>query len=105
MRSDIFLIIAGMAAVTFLTRFGALGLFRFMPPWLEKWLKYVPTAVLTILIVPALVMPAGRVDISLQNDYLLAGIVAALVAYKTRNVTATLGLSMMVMFSLRWWSV
>ncbi|MBM7866931.1 AzlD domain-containing protein [Heliobacterium gestii] len=105
MRSDIFLIIAGMAGVTFLTRFGALGLYRFMPPWLEKWLKYVPTAVLTILIAPALLMPAGRIDLSLHNDYLLAGLVAGLVAYKTSNVTATLGLSMAVMFSLRWWHI
>ncbi|MBC9784124.1 AzlD domain-containing protein [Heliobacterium chlorum] len=105
MRSDIFWLILGMTAVTYMTRISSLGLIRFMPPWMEKWLKYVPTSVLTILIVPALLLPQGRLDISLQNHYLLAGLVAALVAYKTRNVTATLGLGMAVMFSLRWLSI
>lgn len=103
MRSEIILIIMGMAVVTFATRFSCVALFRQtgMPVWLERWLKHIPTAILTALIVPALVLPKGQIDISFQNHYLLAGFVAALVAYKTSNIIATLTLGMGTMLVLR----
>lgn len=103
MRSEIVFIIVGMALATFLTRFGCLILFRYIgiPSLLEGWLKYVPTAILTALIMPALLLPKGYLDISLHNHYLLAGIVAAIVAYKSRNIIATIGLGIMVMLSMR----
>lgn len=103
MRSDILLIILGMTVVTFLTRFGSLALFRLtgVPSWLEKWLKHVPVAILTALIVPSLVFPKGTIDLSFHNHYLLAGIIAAVTAYKTHNIIPTLSLGMLVMFSLR----
>lgn len=103
MRSEVFYIIIGMTLVTYFTRFGALALFRFtgVPTWLNRWLKYVPVAILTSLIVPALLLPKGYLDISLQNHYLIAGIAAAFVAYKSRNIIATLGLGMLIMFALK----
>jgi len=105
-RSEIFLLIAGMALVTFATRFSCLALFRQtgMPDWLERWLKHIPAAILTALIAPALVLPKGQIDISLQNHYLLAGLVAALVAYKSRNIVVTLVLGMGTMLTLRFLS-
>lgn len=106
MRSEIFFIIAGMALVTFATRFSCVALFRQtgMPDWLERWLKHIPTAILTALIVPALVMPKGHIDISFTNHYLLAGLIAAFAAYKTRNIITTLSLGMGTMLALRFWS-
>ena len=106
-RSEIFLIILGMAAVTFLTRFGAPVLFRYtgIPLWLERWLKHIPTAILTALIVPSLLLPRGHLDLSVHNHYLLAGIVAAVVAYKSRNVIITIGLGIITMFTLRWFGL
>lgn len=103
MRSEVFYIIIGMTLVTYFTRFGALALFRFLgvPTRLNRWLKYVPVAILTSLIVPALLLPKGYLDISLQNHYLIAGIAAAFVAYKSRNIIATLGLGMLIMFALK----
>jgi branched-subunit amino acid transport protein len=103
MRVEILLIIFGMAAVTFFTRFGTFALFRQtgVPCWLGRWLKHIPTAILTALIMPALLLPEGHLDISLHNHYLLAGAVAALVAYKSQNIVATLGLGMTTMFVLR----
>ncbi|MDO0823831.1 AzlD domain-containing protein [Desulfosporosinus nitroreducens] len=103
MRSEVFYIIIGMTLVTYFTRFGALALFRFtgVPIWLNRWLKYVPVAILTSLIVPLLLLPKGYLDISLHNHYLIAGIVAAFVAYKSRNIIVTLGLGMSVMFILK----
>lgn len=103
MRSEVLYIIIGMALVTYFTRFGALALFRFtgVPIWLNRWLKYVPVAILTSLIIPSLLLPKGYLDISFQNHYLIAGIVAAFVAYKSRNIIATLGLGMSIMFVLK----
>ncbi len=103
MRSEIFLIIFGMAAVTFATRFSCVALFSKtgMPKWLERWLKHIPNAILTALIVPALLLPQGQIDISWQNHYLIAGMVAAVIAYKSRNIIATLLLGMGTMLVLR----
>lgn len=103
MRIEVFYIIIGMTLVTYFTRIGALALFRFtgIPTWLNRWLKYVPVAILTALIVPSLLMPKGYLDISLNNHYLIAGIAAAFVAYNTRNIIATLGIGMSIMFVLK----
>ena len=103
MRSDVFLIITGMALVTYFTRIGALALFRYtgVPTWLNRWLKYVPVAILTALIVPSLLLPKGYLDISLNNHYLIAGIIAAFVAYKSRNIILTLVLGMSIMLVLK----
>lgn len=103
MRNEILFIIFSMAVVTFATRFGCVALFRQteIPSWLKRWLKHIPTAMLTALIMPALILPKGEIDLSLQNHYLLAGILAAIVAYKSRNIVATLALGMGAMFALR----
>ncbi len=103
MRPEILLLICGMAFVTFFTRFASLGLFRTIgiPVWLERWLKHIPNAILTALIVPALLLPQGELDFSLHNHYLIAGVIAAIVALRTRNITATLLLGMGAMIILR----
>ena len=103
MRNEILVVILAMAAVTFATRFGSIALFRQteMPDWLERWLKHIPTAILTALIVPALLLPKGQLDITLHNHYLLAGILAAVVAYKSRNIVYTIVLGMGTMIVLR----
>lgn len=106
MHSNILLIIIGMAAVTFFTRYACLALFNHggISARLAKWLKYVPTAILSALIAPALLLPTGSLDVSINNHYLLAGAVAALTAYISRNVIATMGLGLAVMFALRWFN-
>lgn len=105
MRSDIVLIILGMAAVTFLTRFGAQLVFRGagIPSWLHRWLKHVPIGILTALIVPSLVLPRGSLDLTWHNPYLLAGFVAAFAAWRFRNVPLTMGVGMATILLLRLW--
>lgn len=103
MRSEIFLLIVGMTIVTYLTRYSPLLLFRStgVPGWVEEWMKPIPVAVLTALIVPSLFLQEGILSISLENHYLVAGIAAALIAWKTRNILLTLGLSMALIVGLR----
>ena len=107
MRSEIVLIIMGMAAVTYFTRFAPVVLFRKtgVPVWFERWMKHVPTGILTALIVPALLLPKGYLDISIHNHYLLAGLVAAVATCLFRNAILTMALGLVAMFSLRWLGV
>lgn len=107
MRSEIFFIIIGMGIVTFFTRFASAVLFRKtgVPVWFERWMKHVPTAILTALIIPTLVLPKGYIDVSTQNHYLLAGVVAAFAAYRYRSVVVTMGLGLATMLSMRWFGV
>lgn len=98
-------LIAGMAAVTFFIRyslFAAAGRFHF-PAWLSQALGYVPPAVLTAIIVPALLMPSGQhIDISLNNNYLIAGVMAMLIAWFSKNLLATIVLGMAIFGTLQW---
>lgn len=90
------LLIAGMAAVTFMCRYPVLAIFGRLklPDTVLNALKYVPPAVLTAIIVPTLVMPEGVVNLAPTNAGLVAGIFAALVAWRTRNLLLTIVLGM-----------
>jgi branched-subunit amino acid transport protein len=103
MRSDILIIILAMTAVTYFTRAGSLALLSRtgIPTWFEKWLKHVPTAILTALIMPSLLVPGGALDISFHNHYLLAGIIAAYIAFKTSNALLTMLIGMSAMLIMR----
>lgn len=59
-----------------------------VPPALARVLRQIPPAALAAIILPALLRPEGRLD--LLQPRLLAGILAALVAWRTRNVGLTL---------------
>jgi branched-subunit amino acid transport protein len=90
------LIIAGMGLVTYAIRLSAIALFGRleMPSPVRNALRFVPPAVLTALITPAVVRPEGPVDLSLANSHLLAGLAAAVVAWWTRNTLLTIGAGM-----------
>ena len=104
MRPEIVLTIFGMALATYFTRFASpLLLARTgIPAWLGRLLKHVPTAMLTALIAPALLAPQGVVEIGPTNHYLIAGAVAALMAYRRQHPAVTMGSGMAMMLILRW---
>lgn len=84
------MIIVGL--LTYGTRLSFILLFgrRRIPTRVRRGLEFVPPAVLSAIIFPELLMPGGTLDISLGNLRLLAGLVASLVAWRTRNVVATI---------------
>jgi branched-subunit amino acid transport protein len=85
---DKILIFLGMALVTFLTRYTMIALFGHgLSPRLQRWLNYVPAAVLSALIIPAALAPQGKVELGLPVASLLVGCLAA---YRTRNVFWTI---------------
>ena len=59
-----------------------------VPAAVARILRQIPPAALAAIILPALIRPQGHVD--LLQPRLLAGILAALVAWRTRNVGLTL---------------
>ena len=61
-----------------------------MPEWFKRSLRYIPTAILSAIILPGLVAPDGKMVVSLHNTQLLAGLVAILAAWWTKNVLLTI---------------
>lgn len=101
---EIWLTIIGMGIITYGIRFLPIALLeKFeLGPNVRQALKYVPVAVLTAIIVPELLMPDGTLDISLGNGRLIAGFIAGVVAWKTKNVLWTIVVGMGVLWLLQW---
>lgn len=78
--------------VTWGTRFSFIYLFgKFnIPEKMRKALHYVPPAVLSAIILPELFLHDGALDLSFGNFRLLAGLVAVLVAWWSKNTLFTL---------------
>jgi branched-subunit amino acid transport protein len=95
------IVIAGL--LTYAMRLSFVLLFGRMevPVRLKQALRFVPPAVLTAIIVPELLLPTGSFDLSLGNERLLAGIVAALVAWMTKSVVVTIVVGMAVLLILQ----
>jgi branched-subunit amino acid transport protein len=96
------MVIGGL--ITFGMRFSLIFLFgKFeIPPTMRKALHYVPPAVLSAIILPELVYRNNQLDLSLGNTHLLAGIVAILVAWFTKNTLLTIlaGMIALLLFQL-----
>jgi branched-subunit amino acid transport protein len=99
----LWLAIAGAGAVTFALRLSFIAFLGKMetPLFLEKALRFVPAAVLTAVVIPLLLYENGALEISLGNERLLAGLVAALIAWRTRSVLLTLGGGMAALWALQ----
>lgn len=93
-------VLAGL--VTFAIRFSFIGAAGRVgiPGWFNEVLRFVPIAALTALVWPDLLIAQGTITFS--EPRLLAGLVAAGVAWKTRNVLLTILLGMLVLWALQW---
>lgn len=99
------LLILGMALVTFGVRYPVLALFGKipLPDPLFRALKFVPPAILTAIIVPAMLIPGGQqIELAPSNAHLMASLVAGLVAWKKRNLLLTIVVGMAVFWIWRW---
>lgn len=63
-----------------------------VPPGIQRLLRQIPPAALASIVLPALLRPEGSFDVA--QSRLLAGVVAAAVAWRTRNVALTLVVGM-----------
>ena len=99
----LWLVIAGAAAVTFMLRVSFIALLgrTGMPLSVERALRFVPAAVLTAFVIPLLIYENGVMQVSLGNERLLAGLIAALIAWRSGSVLFTLGGGMAALWILQ----
>ncbi|TXI61916.1 MAG: AzlD domain-containing protein [Limnohabitans sp.] len=95
-------VIAGLAAVTVLTRS-----FFFMsskpwhlPGWAQRGLQYAPIAALSAVVVPEIVMSQGQLISTVLDARLFAAAAGAIVYFRTKNVLLTIVLGMAVYLPL-----
>jgi branched-subunit amino acid transport protein len=90
--------------ITFGIRFSLIYLFgRFeIPETMRRALHYVPPAVLSAIILPELLLRDGNLDLTFTNTRLLAGIIAIVTAWFTRNTLITILVGMAALLLLQW---
>ena len=93
------LLIFGLALTSFVPRASFILLFARWPApeLLRRALRYVPAAVFSAILVPEFVLTAGSVHIGLDNPRLLAGVLAGIVAWRTRNTLLTIATGMLAL--------
>ncbi|HVL94122.1 MAG TPA: AzlD domain-containing protein [Acidimicrobiales bacterium] len=99
--SRVWLTIVLSGAGTYAMRASFLGAAHKMaevPAVVARVLRQIPPAALASIIAPALVRPEGGLD--LVQPRLVAGAVAALVAWRTRNVGLTLVVGMVLLMAI-----
>lgn len=101
--SILWLVVVGMGVVTFALRLSFIALISRieMPQLLQRALPLIPAAVLSALIVSALIYDEGAIAISAGNERLLAGALAAVVAWRTRSMVLTIVVGMAVLWLLQ----
>lgn len=90
-------------ALTYLTRLSFIWLFERMrvPRLVERALRFVPLSVLAVIIFQEVLIRGGRLALSLDNTRLLAGLVAVVVAWRTRSALLTIGVGMAALLALK----
>jgi branched-subunit amino acid transport protein len=87
------LLIAGMTAVTFVIRYAMfVGAGRFqIPEFVSKTLRFVPPAVLSAIILPAVLIPEGKeLQLHIGSPHLAGALVALVVGRLSGNLLAVI---------------
>jgi branched-subunit amino acid transport protein len=91
---------------TFATRFVMLSgwVAHCLPRWLIDVLAFVPIAVLTAILLPAvLIDPVTQQITVVGNARIVAAVVATIIALLTRNVIATISSGLTTLWFVQWW--
>jgi len=96
-------VIIGMAVTNYLVRFVPMSLLaRFeLPPVVQRWLSFIPVAVMASLVVGEVLRPDGQWLTPLQNPYLFAAIPTAVVYYKWRSFLGTTVVGILLYLAFR----
>ena len=97
-RTDYLLLFIAMGLVTFIPRW--LPLFflsnRDLPIWFTEWLDLIPVAILSAILVPALVITGEPRQLSFLNLQLWIAFPTMLFALKTRSLGGTVVVGMLL---------
>jgi len=101
----IWLVAVAVGAINYAARLSFIAFFarREMSPLLAEALKHVPAAMLTAIVVPAVVFATpGVLDVGLGNPKVPAALAAGVVAWRWRNTLATIGIGMAVLWLMKY---
>jgi len=98
-----FVLIFFMMVVTFGVRYPVLALVgRFeLPPLVQRALKFVPVAVLSAVSAPIVLIRQDQWDVSVNNPFLVASLVAIVVAWKSRNLLLTIVIGLLIFAAMK----
>jgi len=99
------IVIIGMFLVTFGVRYPVLSAVSKikLPDIVERGLRYVPPTVLVAIITPAVLLPEGNyVDLGYSNAPFYAGILAVVIAWRTKNLLLTIIFGMGTLWLWKW---
>jgi branched-subunit amino acid transport protein len=96
------LVTVGIVLATFTTRATLLLVPRFkLSPRVEAGLRFAPVCALAVLVVPAVVVQDGVVNLSFTNPYLLAALAATAFFLWTRSMIVCIDVCMLVVTAFR----
>lgn len=98
-------VILVVGALNFLSRLSFIAVFAHfeMPPLVARGLRFVPAAMLTAIVVPAVAFAApGTLAFTYANPKVVAAAVAAVVAWRTGNAVATMSIGMLALWVSQW---
>ena len=97
--SAFLILVAGMGLVTFIPRWLPLAFLarRRLPTWFVEWLDLIPAAILSALLIPALVTGGAPRSLDLSRSELWVAVPTFLFALKTKSLGGTV-LAGMVLF-------
>jgi len=100
----VILTMVGMMLVTYIPRVAPMLALasKTLPEPMVRWLSYVPTAVLSAMLFPSLVLKDNSLDFSAENYFLWAAIPAFLLAWKTKSFFGTVALGMVLVAAGRY---
>jgi branched-subunit amino acid transport protein len=100
--SQMWMVIFGGMLVTYATRLSFLVfvLPERLPSLLRRGLRYAAPAVLAAIILPSVVIPTANASASPIHPRLIAGALAALVAWRTRNTWITIAAGMGLLWAI-----
>jgi branched-subunit amino acid transport protein len=88
----LWLTIVGAGVGTFALRLSFIALLGRveMPLFCRRVLRFVPAAVLTAFVIPLLFYENGALHVSIDNERLLAGLIAVIIGWRTKSILFTL---------------
>jgi branched-subunit amino acid transport protein len=102
-QQAVLLTMLGMLVVTYLPRLLPMLLFsnRDLPPLVVSWLRFVPAAVLSAMLLPSLVLIDNRLNLQVDNIFLWAAVPTFIVALKTKSLFGSVIVGMIVVAAAR----
>jgi len=101
----LWIVVLAVGGLNYLSRLSFIAVFARvdMPPLVSRALRFVPAAMLTAIVVPAVVFVApGNVGLTPGNPKLIAALAATVVAWRTRSPTATMIAGMAALWLAQW---